>query len=255
MTLVFEECRYSYRPWRRPILEGFSLVLPEGFTILLGPNGAGKSTMLKLAAAVSIPQGGEISFRGVSSKKRDYRRFISWMPQQITPISGLTAREYVAYVGWLKGMNKADAWDHAAQALERVELQDRADARTDQLSGGQMRRVGVAGALVHDARILLLDEPTAGMDPRQRRVFRDVIRSLSGEVQVLMSTHDIADLAEEADAVTVVKSGRILMSDSIDEFMKRASVDSAPGRVAESAYSAVLGAHETGGVGVSRMPR
>ncbi|WP_434097428.1 ATP-binding cassette domain-containing protein [Streptomyces massasporeus] len=243
MTLVFEECRYSYRPWRRPALDGMSLVLPEGFTILLGPNGAGKSTMLKLAAAVSAPQRGTVSFRGVDSKKKEYRRLISWMPQNITPVAGLTAREYVAYVGWLKGMSKADAWDRAVRALERVELQQRMDVKTHQLSGGQMRRVGVAAALVHDAGLLLLDEPTAGMDPRQRRVFRDVVRSLSGEVQVVMSTHDIADLAEEADTVTVVNDGRILKSSSVDDFMKAASPDSAPGRIAESAYSAVLGAY------------
>jgi ABC-type multidrug transport system ATPase subunit len=196
--------------------------------------------MLKLAAAASVPQGGTVSFHGVDSKKKEYRRLTSWMPQQIIPVAGLTAREYVAYLGWLKGMNKRDAWDRAVQALGRVELTDRADVRTNQLSGGQMRRVGVAGAIVHEAQILLLDEPTAGMDPQQRRVFRDILRELSDEVQVLMSTHDVADLAEEADSVTVMNDGRIVTTGSVQDFLAHASADVASGRVAESAYMAVL---------------
>ncbi|WP_030873218.1 ATP-binding cassette domain-containing protein, partial [Streptomyces sp. NRRL S-37] len=93
----------------------------------------------------------------------------------------------------------------AATALDRVQMKERADMKTKQLSGGQLRRVGVASALVHGARVLLLDEPTAGMDPTQRRVFRDLmLRLATDEVQMLMSTHDVADLAEEADHVTVL---------------------------------------------------
>ncbi|MGV9290707.1 ATP-binding cassette domain-containing protein, partial [Streptomyces sp. NPDC003719] len=131
----------------------------------------------------------------------------------------LTAREQVAYTGWLKGMKKPDAWDAALAALDRGDMTDRADAKAKKLSGGQLRRIGVASALVHGARTLLLDEPTAGMDPTQRRIFRDLITSLAtDEVGVLMSTHDVADLAEEADQVTVLQQGRITFTGTTQHF-------------------------------------
>jgi ABC-2 type transport system ATP-binding protein len=104
-----------------------------------------------------------------------------------------------------------------------------------------LRSVEVAGALVHDARVLLLDEPTAGMDPWQRRVFRDILGEVSGDVQVLMSTHDVADLAEEADSVTVMSGGTVLVSESPRGFLSYAPADAASGRVAEAAYMALLG--------------
>ncbi|WP_432016235.1 ATP-binding cassette domain-containing protein [Streptomyces hydrogenans] len=241
MTLELTDCTYAYRRWTRPILQDFSYRLPHGLTILLGPNGAGKSTLLKLAASVTRPRSGTVTLGRLDSRAKAYRRAVAWMPQDITPMPSLTARAYVAYVGWLKGMNRGDAWDRAARALARVELSDQADVRTSRLSGGQLRRVGVAAALVHDARVLLLDEPTAGMDPRQRRVFRDVLSSLTDEVSVLMSTHDVADLAEEADQVTVVDGGRILHSGATSTFLAHAPAGVAPGRAAEAAYTSLLG--------------
>jgi ABC-type multidrug transport system ATPase subunit len=169
-----------------------------------------------------------------------YRRAVAWMPQNIVPMPSLTAREYVAYVGWLKGMNRRDAWDRAAGALTRVELTDQADTNSSELSGGQLRRIGVAAALVHDARVLLLDEPTAGMDPHQRRVFRDTLNTLTEDVRVLMSTHDVVDLAEEADHVTVIDNGRILHTGTTDAFLAHTPVDTAAGRAAEGAYTSLL---------------
>ncbi|MFD4376471.1 ATP-binding cassette domain-containing protein [Streptomyces sp. NPDC058486] len=241
MTLELTSCTYAYRRWSSPILKDFSYRLPSGLTILLGPNGAGKSTLLKLAASVNRPRSGTVTLDGLDSRTTAYRQAVAWMPQDITPMPSLTSRAYVAYVGWLKGMNRSDAWDQAARALARVELSDQADVRSNRLSGGQLRRVGVAAALVHDARVLLLDEPTAGMDPRQRRVFRDVLNSLAGEVSVLMSTHDVADLAEEADHVTVLDGGRILHSGATSTFLAHSPTDIAPARMAEAAYTSLLG--------------
>lgn len=208
MTLELNNCTYGYRRWQRPVLGDFSYALPDGLTVLLGPNGAGKSTLLKLAASVTAPQKGRVTLDGAPAGTSAYRRAVAWMPQDIVPMPTLTAREYVAYIGWLKGMNRTDAWEQARNALLKVDLADKTDTRTNRLSGGQLRRVGVAGALVHGAQVLLLDEPTAGMDPYQRRVFRDILRGLTGDVRVLLSTHDVADLAEEADHVTVMYGGR-----------------------------------------------
>ncbi|MGW0813968.1 ATP-binding cassette domain-containing protein [Streptomyces viridiviolaceus] len=240
MTLELSNCTYGYRRWKAPVLRDFSYALPEGLTVLLGPNGAGKSTLLKLAASVNRPQQGRVTLDGAPAGTAEYRQAVAWMPQDIVPMPTLTAREYVAYVGWLKGMNRAEAWQQARRALGRVNLADQAGTRTNRLSGGQLRRVGVAGALVHGARVLLLDEPTAGMDPYQRRVFRDILRSLTGDVRVLLSTHDVADLAEEADHVTVMYAGSVLHHGNTDSFLTHTPPGTLEGRAAEAAYTALL---------------
>ncbi|MEU9730192.1 ATP-binding cassette domain-containing protein [Streptomyces sp. NPDC048002] len=246
MTLELISCTYGYGPKRRKryVLDHFNYQLPSGLTILLGPNGAGKSTMLKVAASVVKPDSGTVVCGSIPSTSKQFRRTVARMPQDIVPLPGLTAREYVAYVGWLKGMSRSDAWKTARRVLARVELTEQSDVRTTALSGGQLRRVGVAAALVHGARVLLLDEPTAGMDPRQRRVFRDLLRDLSGEVSVLMSTHDVADLAEDADQVTVLADGRVLHSGTTSAFLAFAPDGTAAGRTAEGAYTELISRHE-----------
>ncbi|QHF95274.1 ABC transporter [Streptomyces sp. NHF165] len=239
MALEMRSCTFAYRPWSPPVLSGLDYTLPTGTTVLLGPNGAGKSTLLRLAAGVSRPRTGTVTLDGTPSRARAYRRAVAWMPQQIPAMAGLTAREQVAYTGWLKGMGKTDAWEAAAGALARTDLTALADTRTKRLSGGQLRRLGVASALVHGARVLLLDEPTAGMDPRQRRIFRDTLATLTDRLHILLSTHDVADLAEESDHVTVLDAGRINFSGTTGEFLTHAPEGTAPGRIAEAAYAAL----------------
>jgi ABC-2 type transport system ATP-binding protein len=248
LNLSFNQCHYRYRSRRTPVLEDFSYRLEPGLTILLGPNGAGKSTLLKLAAGLLEPDRGSITLGDLSSTTRAYRKRVAWMPQHIAPVPGLRTREYVAYLGWLKGMRKADAWEQSLAALGNVDLLEQQQQQVSQLSGGQLRRAGLASALVHDAEVVLLDEPTAGLDPRQRRVFRDVLSEVAGRVPVLMSTHDVADLARESDRVTVVDTGVVRWHGGPRDFLALA-----PGRpeaeAAESAYLAVLDGTPTGRAG------
>jgi ABC-2 type transport system ATP-binding protein len=239
LNLSFSECHYRYRSRRTPVLEGFSYNLKAGLTILLGPNGAGKSTLLKLAAGLLEPDRGSITLGTLSSTSREFRKRVAWMPQHIAPVLGLTTREYVAYLGWLKGLSKADAWDRSLAALGKVDLFDQQKQKVSQLSGGQLRRAGLASALVHDADIVLLDEPTAGLDPRQRRVFRDVLSDIAGQVPILMSTHDVADLARESNQVTVVDAGAVRWHGQPQAFMALAP-NRSEGEAAEAAYLAVL---------------
>lgn len=239
MPIQMTDCWFAYR--HKDVLSGFNYTLRPGSTVLLGPNGAGKSTLLSLAASVRHPQRGAITHRGTPATSRDYRRKVAWMPQNITAMPGLTAREQVAFVGWTKGMNRTDAWNRAAIALQQVDLADKQGVKTKTLSGGQLRRVGVAQALVHDAEVLLLDEPTAGMDPRQRRVFRDVLAQLPSNVAVLLSTHDVADLAEESDNVTVLDGGALAYDGDTSGFLAHAPDGTTPGRMAEAAYSMLSG--------------
>ncbi|MER5477891.1 ATP-binding cassette domain-containing protein [Streptomyces sp. NPDC002734] len=248
MTLLLDHVTFRYHRWERPVLIDFSYEIPgEGLTILLGPNGAGKSTTLSLLAGTAAPLAGRVRFKDspLTSASREYRRQVAWLPQRVPTSRQLTAREYVAYVAWLKGESRAGAWERAREALEQVNLGDQSGQKTARLSGGQLRRVGIACALAHDALVILLDEPTAGLDPHQRTVFRDVVRKVAGRVPVLMSTHDVADLADEANTVSLMKSGRIIHHGGTRSFLDHAGPDAAPGRRAESAYSILMGLQGT----------
>ncbi|MGV9337687.1 ABC transporter ATP-binding protein [Streptomyces sp. NPDC003688] len=246
MPIVFHSVSFGYRR-RSPVIQDFTFAFPPGRTVFLGPNGAGKSTVLSLAASVQRPQSGTVAYGRRSTDRRsdlsEYRRRIAWLPQQIESVPRLTAREQIAYVGWLKGMNRRDAWDASLDALRRVELADFADRKVHQLSGGQQRRVGIAQSLVHQAEVLLLDEPTAGMDPRQRRVFHEILGGL--DQHVLLSTHDVADLEDTYDNVVVLNGGTVRFAGPVREFHALAPPGTAAGRLAEAAYYATVQEEET----------
>ncbi|UNO41555.1 ATP-binding cassette domain-containing protein [Streptomyces sp. MST-110588] len=239
MPIQFSSCAFGYRR-RRRVIRRFHCLIPQGRTVFLGPNGAGKSTVLGLAASALAPQTGSVSYQGLATGDRRalsaYRRRVAWMPQHLSAVPGLTAREQVAYVGWLKGMSRAEAWDRSLRALQQVELGDRSNDKIGQLSGGQQRRVGVAQSLVHGAEVLLLDEPTAGMDPRQRTVFHEILGNLPRSVHVLLSTHDTADLESVYDNVLVLLDGRLTFQGTVDDFLSHAAPGATPGRQADSAY-------------------
>lgn len=243
-SVSFDGCSFGYRR-NRAVIRDFGFSFPVGRTVFLGPNGAGKSTVLGLAATALRPNAGEVRLGKLvprrGSDRKAYRRKVAWMPQHIDCVPGLTAREQVAYVGWLKGMSRAEAWNRAVDALHRVNMQEHQNHKVSELSGGQIRRVGVAQSLVHSAQVLLLDEPTAGMDPQQRRVFHEVLGGLPQDVTVVLSTHDVADLDEIYDNVVVLNAGAIAFCGSVRQFLDHASADVAPGRRAESAYDAIVG--------------
>ncbi|MBA2946407.1 ATP-binding cassette domain-containing protein [Streptomyces himalayensis] len=248
MTLLLDRVTFRYHRWDRPVLSSFSYEVPgEGLTILLGPNGAGKSTTMSLLAGTVEPLAGRVLLKdsALTSASREYRRHVAWLPQRVPTSRQLTAREYVAYVAWLKGENRTSVWERAGAVLDQVGLAEQSGQKTAKLSGGQLRRVGIACALAHDARVILLDEPTAGLDPHQRTVFRDLLRKVAARIPVLMSTHDIADLADEANTVSLMDRGRILHHGGTQSFLDHARPDAAPARQAESAYSVLMGLEGT----------
>ncbi|MFJ8044564.1 ABC transporter ATP-binding protein [Kitasatospora sp. NPDC096147] len=242
MPVEFTSCSYRHR--RGPVvLDGLDLRLPAGRTVLLGPNGAGKSTLLSLAASALRPQRGSVRYDGLDPADRRsrgaYRRRVGWLPQAVQVMPRATAREQVAYAGWLKGMARRAAWDAAGQALERVGLTAEADRGAGALSGGQLRRVGIAQALVHSADLILMDEPTAGLDPRQRVVFREVVRELSTR-HVVVSTHQTDDLDELFDHVVVLEQGQVRFLGTVAEFGRLAASGTPAPRRAEAAYGELL---------------
>ncbi|MYW04920.1 ATP-binding cassette domain-containing protein [Streptomyces sp. SID3343] len=243
MPIVFADCEFRYRRGR-PLLEGLTLSFSRGRTVLLGPNGAGKSTLLGLAASVLLPRAGTVELgRLCTARRKDlsgYRRRVGWLPQQVAAVPGLRAREQVAYAGWLKGLSRADAWERADTALARVGLQTLAAHKSSRLSGGQLRRVGIAQCLVHDAEVLLMDEPTAGLDPVQRQVFRDLLADLDDRVDVIVSTHQTEDIDASYEHVVVLDDGRPRFQGSVGDFLAL-SPDTVPSqRRAEAAYASTI---------------
>lgn len=225
-SLKVEGMNFSY-PRRSDLITNLDLTLRPGATVLLGPNGAGKTTLISLLATLRKPNHGSIILKNqsnqiISSQKvTTYRRHIAWLPQRFEPVAGLTVKEHVTYSGWLKGMNKKSAEHVAPLVLERVGLQQLADSKVNQLSGGQKQRLGIAGALVHDASVILLDEPSAGLDPLQRERLQQTINDLKTDRTVLVSTHQTEDIDGVYDFVVVLAQGKIYFDGTLEDFIAR----------------------------------
>ncbi|MFJ9471719.1 ATP-binding cassette domain-containing protein [Streptomyces caniferus] len=243
MSLKFDRCSFQYGR-KVPVLDQLDLSIGHRATVLLGPNGAGKSTLMGIAASWISPTEGTVTWRGIdpaqSKSRAAYRQAVGWLPQNVKPMPGLTVRENVAYIGWLKGMSRSDAWDQSREALERVKLGSLADRKSHQLSGGQLRRMGIAGTLVHSSEIVLLDEPTAGLDPSQRQIFRDLVTHLLADIQVVVSTHQTEDLDTMYDHVVILDQGRVRFEGDTDAFLSLAAPGIPEGRRAEGAYTQLI---------------
>lgn len=230
MPIELQACRFAYRRRHQPVFESLDVALPEGLSVLLGRNGAGKSTLLGLASSLLTPAKGTVRYLGLDpANRRDrcrFRRAVGWMPQDIAPVPRLTVREQVAYAAWLKGSSRTEAWDRAPRALARVGLAAYAQRRSNELSGGQRRRLGLAQLLAHDAKVLLMDEPTAGLDPMQCRRFADLIADASEGAHVVISTHQLDDLVEVYENVTVLDQGTIRFQGSTSAFLELAAPSS-----------------------------
>ena len=223
MTIEFSAATVRYRRQDQPALNAIDFVVNEGRTVLLGPNGAGKSTLLSVAASVLRLTSGTVAVDGlapnVGRDKKAYRRLIGWMPLRIEAITGLGVQEQVALSGWLAGMDRVAAWTAAGVTLDRLGLGDLLDRRSTRLSGGQRARMGLAQALVHDPRVVLLDEPTAALDADQKDVFAGLLRDIGTHRTVLVSTHDVADLSESYEQVAVMNSGKVLHQSDVATFL------------------------------------
>jgi ABC-2 type transport system ATP-binding protein len=250
MALAFEGLTHRYQRGGPAVISDFTWDMPEGRSVLLGPNGAGKTTLLAIGANAMEPTRGRVRLGPLDPAQRGqrakFRKAVAWMPQQVRAVPGLSCREQVAYVGWLKGMARSEAWSRSAAALDMVDLAAQADATAAHLSGGQLRRLGLAQCLVHNADVVLLDEPTAGLDPSQRARFREVLLSLPG-VPVLVATHQVDDLADVFDSVAIIDHGAIIWHGTPTGFLALAPAGSKhPG---EEAFRMLLAAETSSAVG------
>lgn len=229
---------------RKMAVDGLDLSLGKGVHGLLGPNGAGKTTLIRALATVLRPASGTLTLLG-GTEQRALRRRIGYLPQNFGYYKRFTVREFVEYLAWLKEMSKEDIPGAVQRAIERVGLADRADDRMKTLSGGMVRRVGIAQAIVNDPDILLLDEPTAGLDPAQRVRFRELVQELGQDSCVLISTHLVEDVATACTDVVLFAEGKLVFQGSPAELAAAGSADDVGDSPIERGYSALL-KHEPG---------
>ena len=218
MELRCEDITFRYRG-RPPVLNNISFAITPGVTGLLGPNGAGKSTLFSILATLRTPTAGAVTLDSRSMHGPDQdelRRSIGFLPQRFDLMRGSTAQRNVAYAAWAQGVPRHECNDAALRALELVDLADLADRRTGSLSGGQQQRVGIACAIAHQPRLVLLDEPTAGLDPAQRVQIRQHLATIAENAIVLLSTHIVEDLALMATQVVTINGGSVVFDDSVN---------------------------------------
>jgi ABC-type multidrug transport system ATPase subunit len=234
-------------------VDGVSLETGPGVLGLLGPNGAGKTSLLRMLATVLPPSSGGIRLLerdpGRTADRREIRRRLGYLPQNLGYYPAFTVVEFVEYFALLKEMPTARVPRAVATAVERVDLGDKAKAKLRTLSGGMLRRVGIAQAIVNDPDLLLLDEPTAGLDPEQRVGFRALLRSLGEASTVVVSTHLVEDVGAACSEVTLMDSGHIVFRGTPDGLIARGEGHTVGDAPLERGYSAVLQAARAAGKG------
>jgi ABC-2 type transport system ATP-binding protein len=196
-------------------LRGIDLAIPSGMFGLLGPNGAGKTTLMRILAGILHPTRGTIrvgDYDGTSDRGRvAIKRVLGYLPQELGLYPDLSAREFLDYIAILKGMdNRRARRQRVEELLETVALSQVANRKLKTYSGGMKRRVGIAQALLNNPQLLIVDEPTAGLDPEERIRFRNLLSELAGERTVLLSTHIVEDIAQTAQRLAVLTSGQVI---------------------------------------------
>jgi ABC-2 type transport system ATP-binding protein len=226
-------------------LRGVDLALGEGMFGLLGPNGAGKTTLLSILVMALEPTSGTRIYSGldaaVARNRAAIRKSIGYLPQDFQPIRQLTGREYLRHCARLRAvpLTRRDLDGRIQLLLEAVDLHDAADRFSGEYSGGMRRRLGIAQALVHAPQLIVIDEPTAGLDPEERIRFRNLIADVAENVAVLLSTHIVEDIEATCERIGVISNGTIVFDGQPGELMRRATgADSL-----EEAYAAELARH------------
>jgi ABC-2 type transport system ATP-binding protein len=232
---------------RTQAVAGVDLQAGPGVFGLLGPNGAGKTSLLRMLATVIPPSSGTLRLLGRDpgsyGPRREIRRRLGYLPQNLGYYPSFTVAEFVEYFALLKEMPAFRVPAAVAAAIERVELGDKARSKLRTLSGGMLRRVGIAQAIVNEPDLLLLDEPTAGLDPEQRVSFRAMLRDLGQHATVIVSTHLVEDVGAACTQVALMDAGKIVFHGTPAELTDRAAGTGAAGDAPlERGYSAVLAA-------------
>lgn len=190
-----------------------TVTLENGVYGLLGPNGAGKSTLMKQITTLIKPDEGQILYNGEDIFKMDanYRNILGYLPQEFGVYKNFTAKEFLQYIGALKGLRGKYLNSKIGELLDLVGLYDVRNKSIGKFSGGMKRRVGIAQVLLNDPKIIVFDEPTAGIDPQERARFRNLIAKMSRDKIIILSTHIISDIESVAKETIMIKDGKLLM--------------------------------------------
>lgn len=213
--------RYARGP---AALDDVSLVVGEGVLGLLGANGAGKTTLMSMLATVTRPTAGTFLWEGRDGVRDPgaVRRVLGYLPQDFGVYDRLTAREFLHYIGRLKGLAGPELRRRTDEVLELVNLHGAGDRRLGSFSGGMRQRVGIAQALLGSPRLLIVDEPTVGLDPEERVRFRNVLSEIAHGRVVLLSTHIVSDVEAVASSIAVLRAGRLVVHATPEELLQRA---------------------------------
>ncbi|WP_097013959.1 ABC transporter ATP-binding protein [Anaerocolumna aminovalerica] len=198
-----------------------TLTLENGVYGLLGPNGAGKTTLMKQIATLIKPTSGEIIYndKNIYSIEENYRGVIGYLPQEFGAYKNFSAKKFLQYVAALKGVDKREANRKIDELLKLVGLYEVRNKAVGKFSGGMKRRVGIAQVLLNDPKIIILDEPTAGLDPQERTRFRNLLSEISKDKIIILSTHIISDIESIAKETIMIKEGKIIMKGSHREIL------------------------------------
>ena len=202
--------------------ENINLVLESGVYGLLGPNGAGKSTLMKQIVTVTNPTSGKILYNGKDIKSLDdeYRAIVGYLPQDFDAYKNFKAKDFLMYMAALKGMDKETSKKRVDELLKLVGLSEVSNKLVSKFSGGMKRRVGIAQALLNNPKVLILDEPTAGLDPQERTRFRNLLSQIGRDTIVILSTHIISDIESVAKETIMIKDGKVLLQGTHREILK-----------------------------------
>lgn len=219
-------------------VDDINLDMGNGLYAMLAPNGAGKTTLLKMITTVIYPTKGEILYDGeeIGKMGEKYRDLIGYLPQRFGYYKNSTPVQYLDYLAALKGMPKEGLKKKINELLDMVGLSKDANTKMKKFSGGMIQRVGIAQAMMNDPKILVLDEPTAGLDPKERVRFRNIVASLSKDRTVILSTHIVSDIESIANHVIMLKDKKIYKTDTVENICSEMNGKVFEGKVSDSEY-------------------
>ncbi|MES0360590.1 MAG: ABC transporter ATP-binding protein [Anaerolineales bacterium] len=221
MKLVIDQVSKHYRGniWG---LRDFSMELEPGVLALVGPNGAGKSTLMRILATITKPTEGRVTWNGedITKSPDNLRIVLGYLPQNFGVYPNLNAMEFMEYMAALKGLNRQEARNRIRELLQLVDLYTVRKQPLEGYSGGMKQRLGIAQALLNDPQLLIVDEPTAGLDPEARVRFRNMLADLAGERIVILSTHIVSDAEATATEIALINSGSLLKHTVPEELLQ-----------------------------------
>lgn len=215
MELVLDRVSKQYQ--NKIAVDRVSLTLKPGVIGLLGENGAGKTTLMRMICGILRPDSGTITFDGMDVSEELYRDALGYLPQDFGYYPNFTGKDFPMYMSALKGLDKKTAKRKGEELLRIVNLEGAANKKMKAYSGGMKQRLGIAQAVLNDPKILILDEPTAGLDPKERVRFRNLIAQLGKDAIVILSTHIVSDVEQIADRILLMKKGQFVFDGTMDE--------------------------------------